>query len=361
MHPSAHHATGSPHARPRLVCLFYSSRRRPSAMCSRLTARRGGGALARTRRLLPPSAGRAHARSHGRTSAKEPVPIRRRLLEPQRLSTSDTPKHASRDERLDRSAKDCITAHLRLWERVGWSGRTRAETVGAQSGAHHATGRPRARPTGAQLQLLVVDTYRTSATLNARVAVGRRSLMHAAASSTNRTGRTAHARERAPRMRSVPPLPRQFDVARFDAVLALLVVRGVARSARGGARRCSRPPPLGVWPSAAPRAVRRAVARRSGLRLRRRACSGCPPCRRPTNRSRLCAAREPARVASVGRSALCGEVGGAGGARVGSDMAHFFVFFSLQSSKRGFAGTVVRLGKVGRGDAREHAPVALPM
>ena len=36
-----------------------------------------------------------------------------------------------------------------------------------------------------------------------------------------------------------------FELAQFDAGLAFLVVRGVARSARGACR-CSRPPPLCV-------------------------------------------------------------------------------------------------------------------
>jgi len=39
------------------------------------TARRGGGALACTRRLLTPPAGHAYAHAHGGTSTKEPVPI----------------------------------------------------------------------------------------------------------------------------------------------------------------------------------------------------------------------------------------------------------------------------------------------
>jgi len=51
-------------------------------------------------------------------------------------------------------------------------------------------------------------------------------------------------------MRSVPPPPRQFDVARFDAVLALLVVRGV------GAFRARRPSLL------APAAARHLAERR---------------------------------------------------------------------------------------------------
>ena len=61
-------------------------------------ARRCGDALARTWRLLTPPAGREHAHAHRGTSPKAPVPIRRCLLEPQRLDTSDPKQHASRDE-----------------------------------------------------------------------------------------------------------------------------------------------------------------------------------------------------------------------------------------------------------------------
>ena len=93
---SACHATGRPCARPtghtgaQLQLLVIDRRRRQGA-------RRCGDALARTWRLLTPPAGREHAHAHRGTSPKAPVPIRRCLLEPQRLDTSD-PKHASRDE-----------------------------------------------------------------------------------------------------------------------------------------------------------------------------------------------------------------------------------------------------------------------
>ena len=71
-----------------------------------------------------------------------------------------------------------------------WIGRTRAEAVGAQSSVHSSTRQAltrglhpyRARPTGAQLQLLV---HRPSAT-SRRASLRRRCLTHPAASATNR-------------------------------------------------------------------------------------------------------------------------------------------------------------------------------
>ena len=82
---------------------------RLAARCSRLTARRGGGALARTRRLLIAPAGRAFAHAHGGTSTQEPVPIWRCLLEPQLCSSGfPLPTAAARAKPLEATQKRVV-------------------------------------------------------------------------------------------------------------------------------------------------------------------------------------------------------------------------------------------------------------
>ena len=136
---SACHATGRPCARPTghtgaqlqlLVTSTVGRRRR------RQGARRCGGALARTRRFLPPPAGRAHAHAHGRTSPKAPVPIRRCLLEPQRLDTSD-PKHASRDEPSFTDRQESVPRRTCGFGSVFIGLEAPARRLQVQSGAQH--------------------------------------------------------------------------------------------------------------------------------------------------------------------------------------------------------------------------------
>ena len=104
--------------------------------CSRLTrrvGRRDGGALAlaRTRRLLTPPAEamRTRTRTEGR---RQQSPCRFGDVYSNRrgfpLSSPNTPGN---EPVFDTSARERVTAHLRLLERVCWSSRTHTEAVGA--------------------------------------------------------------------------------------------------------------------------------------------------------------------------------------------------------------------------------------
>ena len=124
MQSSAYHTTGRPRARGLRVRSFNFS----SSTVGDVKARVAATALSHAPGGFchHPQALRTRACTEGRRK-KSPCRFGD-LLEPQRLDTSD-PKHVSGTSRLDRSAKERVTAHLRLWERVGWSDRTRARRL----------------------------------------------------------------------------------------------------------------------------------------------------------------------------------------------------------------------------------------
>ena len=147
MQPSAHHATGSPHAQPRLMCIFYfSSLGRVGDVDAY-----SHGALQRrrsrthTRRRLTPHAGHAHAHAHGGTSTTEPVPNWRGLLKPQRGFPRSTPNTPRTSPSLTHRHESVLRRTCGFWSAfVGPAAPTR--TLLVQPSAHHATGSPHAQP-----------------------------------------------------------------------------------------------------------------------------------------------------------------------------------------------------------------------
>jgi len=129
--PSAHHATGSPHAQPRLMCIFYFS-----------SLGRVGDVDAYSHGALQRRRSRTHAATSDTTrrpcasaSARRDVDNRaaelaRSTQTAARLSTFDS-KHAENQPVFDTSARERVTAHLRLLERVCWSSRTHTDAIGA--------------------------------------------------------------------------------------------------------------------------------------------------------------------------------------------------------------------------------------
>ena len=148
MQSSAHPATRSPHSRPRLVCLFYSSRRRAvgDVHASRRVA---AAALSHARGdfLHHPQAVRTRTRTEGR---RQQSPCRfgevsTRSLEPQRGFPRSTPNTPRTSPSLTHRHESVLRRTCGFWSAfVGPAAPTRRLLV--QPSAHHATGSPHAQP-----------------------------------------------------------------------------------------------------------------------------------------------------------------------------------------------------------------------